>query len=134
MERVIGIIIVYKKMARPTKRQQINKKIGEGVSKMTPEVIKKLEEVFAIDGSVAEACYWADISQATYYVWVKENPKLLDRFTKLRERPVLLARQTAFKKIPESYANAMDYLKRKKALEFGDKADVNVDVVLKLDV
>jgi hypothetical protein len=43
-------------MARPTKREQTNKKISEAMSKMTAEVVKKLEEAFAMDCTVSEAC------------------------------------------------------------------------------
>lgn len=35
-------------------------------TKMTPESVKKIEEVFAMDGSVGEACLFAGISQVTY--------------------------------------------------------------------
>ena len=41
---------------------------------MTPEVIGKLEQVFAIDGSVEEACSYAYISRNTFYEHLKVNP------------------------------------------------------------
>ena len=97
---------------------------GQIKQKQTPEALQKLDEAFAIDSSVEEACFYANISPSLYYVWVKDNPELLERFDRLRNKPVLLARQTVVKKIPESYANAIDYLKRKKKLEFGDNMDV----------
>lgn len=96
---------------------------GQIKQKLTEETVRKLEEAFAIDASVEEACYYADISRQCYYTWTKEFPELYDRFTRLRNRPVLLARQTVVKRIPESYANAIDFLKRKKKLEFGDNID-----------
>lgn len=61
---------------------------------MTPEAIKKLEEAFALDCSIPEACFYADISKTTYYNWLEKDPELVDRFAALRERPVLLARTT----------------------------------------
>jgi hypothetical protein len=64
---------------------------------MTEEKIKKLEEAFALDCSIGEACFYADISQATYHNWVNANPNLLERFNALREKPVLLARQEVIK-------------------------------------
>jgi len=97
---------------------------GQVKQKQTPETLKKLDEVFAIDGTVEEACYYADISPALYYVWVKDNPELLDRFTRLRERPVLLARQTAIKFVNQSYANAIDYLSRKRKKEFATRSEL----------
>lgn len=97
---------------------------GQIKQKQTPETLKKLDEVFAIDGTVEEACYYADISPALYYVWIKESPELLERFNRLRERPVLLARQTAIKRLIESYANAMDYLSRKRKKEFATRSEL----------
>lgn len=86
-------------------------------TKLTDETVKKLEEVFAIDGSVEEACFYADISRQTYYQWIKENPELNDRFQALRERPVLKARQTVVKSL-DNPDNAFKYLERKKKNEF----------------
>lgn len=97
-------------------------------SEFTEEVVKKLEEAFAIDATVEEACYYAHISRQSYYNNVKEGTALFDRFKALRERPVLLARQTAVSKITESYGNAMDYLKRKRKDEFSEQFRSAVDV------
>lgn len=94
--------------------------------KQTPEVIHKLEEAFAIDASVEEACYYADIAESTYYAWCKENEELSERFKRLRNKPILLARQTVNKKISESYSNAMDYLSRKKKLEFSTRTETDL--------
>lgn len=92
-------------------------------TKLTDETVKKLEEVFAIDGTVEEACFYADISRQTYYEWIKDNPQLSDRFQALRQRPILAARQRVVQGVKENYGNAMDYLKRKKRLEFGDSIE-----------
>ena len=97
-------------------------------SEFTDEVVKKLEESFSIDATVEEACFYADISRQSYYNNVKEGTALFDRFKALRERPVLLARQTAVSKITESYANAIDYLKRKRKDEFSEQHRNAVDV------
>jgi hypothetical protein len=97
-------------------------------SEFTDEVVKKLEESFSIDATVEEACFYADISRQTYYNNVKDGSALFDRFKALRERPVLLARQTAVSKITESYGNAMDYLKRKRKSEFGDESRVEMKI------
>jgi len=91
--------------------------------KLNENTVKKLEEVFAIDGSVEEACYYANITRQTYYNWIKDNPKLKEEFDRLREKPVLKARQAVYKGL-NNYQNSMDYLKRKKKLEFGDNVDV----------
>jgi len=106
-------------------------------SEMSEEKIKKLEEAFALDCSVGEACFYADITKTTYYNWLEKNPKLVDRFEALREKPVLLARQSVVKGLKESPDLALKYLERKRKNEFSLKTEVdntikgNIDVSLK---
>ena len=92
------------------------------------DVVTKLEMVFAIDGTVKEACSYAEISEKVYYDYLKRHPEFSERIKDLRERPVLKARQTVAVKLSESYTNAMDYLKRKRADEFGDRSTREVSV------
>lgn len=89
----------------------------------TPEVRSKIEEAAALDASVEEIAFYAGISRDTYYEILKKDPAFSDRITALRQRPILAARQRAVKGVTESYSNAMDYLKRKKKLEFGDSME-----------
>lgn len=93
-------------------------------SKQTPESVKKLEEAFAMDATVEEACFYAGISRQAYYEWIKESPELGDRFEALRNNPVLKARKT----VVESLNNpdyAFRYLERKKKDEFAVKTEID---------
>ena len=92
--------------------------------KLTVETIKKLEEAFAIDASIEEACLYANITKQTYYNWVKKYPVLKERFDYLREKLPLKARKVVADRLGDSYHTAMDYLKRKKRDEFGDSAEI----------
>ena len=92
-------------------------------SEMSEEKVKKLEEIFALDGTIEEACFFANITKTTYYNWLEKNPELIDRFQELRNTPVLKARRTVVNDL-KNYQNAMDYLKRKRRLEFGDNVDI----------
>jgi hypothetical protein len=92
-------------------------------TKLTPETIKKLEEVFAMDGTVKEACFYAGISTQTYYTFVKNEPEFLDRFNALRESPVLKARKAIFDNLDKPQC-AQWYLSRKRKEEFTDKEEV----------
>ena len=98
------------------------------VSKLTDEMRSKIEEVAALDGSVEEMAYYCDVSRQTIYNWLDEDKKLFDRVERLRERPILKARQTVVKRLDESYQNAVDYLKRKKKGEFGDNATYKIEL------
>lgn len=95
--------------------------------KMTKETIGKLCYAFSMDCTVEEACYHANISIDTYYRWIKENPELSDEFTRLRERPVFLAREAVIKGIKENPELAMKYLERKKRNEFSTRTEHDVD-------
>ena len=105
----------------------------------TPQLRKKIEEATALDATIEEVCFYADISKPTYYELLKKDEDFSNRLIALRNRPVLKARQTVNEKMTESYANAMDYLKRKKKIEFGESVDVTSDgkalptPILKLD-
>ena len=92
-------------------------------SEMTPEKLKKLEEVFAIDGTVQEACFYADITHTTYYNWLEKKPELVERFEALRNRPILKARQTVVKSL-ETPSGAQWYLQRKRKAEFSERTEV----------
>lgn len=96
--------------------------------------VKKLEEAFSIDATVNEACFYAGISKQTLYNWYEKDPSLKVKLDRLRHNPVLKARQEVVKRIPESYQNAMDYLKRKRKNEFGDIAIGTDDAPLNINI
>ena len=80
------------KGGRPTKHEFRYKYVGRS-TKLTPEVVKKLEEAFSIGANVKQACYYANISRQSYYTYVKDNPQLSDRLEDLREKLPLQALQ-----------------------------------------
>lgn len=102
---------------------EVEKHAGGRPTKMTPEVVTKLEEVFALDGTVEEACFYAGISRNAYYEWVKAKPELNDRFEELRQRPFLKARQTIVKNLDQP-EHAKWYMERKKKIEFAGRTEM----------
>lgn len=94
---------------------------------LTDALRVKIEEVAALDGTVEEMAYYCDVSRQTIYNWFAADRDFFDKVQRLRERPVLMARQTINKRMTESYANAADYLKRKRRKEFGDSATLEVE-------
>lgn len=103
-------------------------------SEMTAEKVKKLEEAFALDCSIWEACFYADITKQTYYNWLEKNPKLVDRFNALREKPVLIARQTVVKDLKTNPDMAMKYLERKRKKEFSTRREVDETSTQKIEI
>lgn len=124
------------KGGRPTKKQLLSKHISEAMTKLTPEMIQKLEQAFALDCSIGEICYYCDISNTTYYNWRDKNPELFNKLARLRERPVLKARQEVVKGIENDKEFALKYLNKKKKEEFGDslKLDGQVEFSYNLKV
>jgi hypothetical protein len=106
---------------------------GGRPTKLLPEVVQKLKESFAIDASVEEACYYAEISVQTYYNWIKEDPKLFEEFERLRQKPVLAARMEVVKGIAGDKHFSFGYLRSKRPQEFGDKLKLEHSGSVSLD-
>lgn len=111
---------------------------GGRPTKMTELTLKKLEEAFAMGCSDTEACLYADISHQTLYTYQGDNPEFLERKNKLKETPVLLARQSVLNGMREDPKLAMDYLKNKRSDEFNTKQNVdsnqNVKIVVESNI
>lgn len=93
-------------------------------TKLDDLTVKKLEEAFAMDCSIAEACLMANISKQTYFNWVESFPELKERFDQLRQSPVLLARTTVVNAVKRNPVIAMQYLERKRKSEFAPRTEL----------
>lgn len=92
---------------------------------ITPEVIAKLEQAFAIDATVEEACSYAEVSRDAFYDHLKVNPAFSDRIAELRERPILKARQTIVKHL-DNPSQAQWYIERKRRQEFSTRVETDL--------
>ncbi len=113
-------------MARPTKHQFRYKYVGR-TSKLTPEVVTKLEEASAVRSSIKEACFYAGISKQTYFRWMKENPELSDRLEDLRQKPFLHARRTIISRLDDVNV-AFKFLEKEKPDEYGERLNMQHSV------
>lgn len=89
----------------------------------TPETVNKLEQAFAIDCTVEEACSYAEITRQSFYEHIKRNPEFSDRIDDLRQRPILKARQTIVKSLYNPQ-QAQWYLERKVKKEFTQRSEL----------
>lgn len=105
-------------------KKKVNK--GGRPTIMTESVVVKLEQAFAIDCTVEEACSYSEISRDAFYDYLKKNPKFSDRIAELRLRPILKARQTVVKSLDDTNS-AYKYLSKKARKEFGDNLDITSD-------
>lgn len=90
---------------------------------MTEETIRKLEEIFALGGTDAEACFYANISKESLYAYCREHPEFTDRKEGLKDNPVLKARRTVVKALDDP-KDAQWYLERKRKGEFSIKQEL----------
>ena len=89
----------------------------------TPETRRKIEEAAAIDASVEEIAFYADISRDSFYEIMKKDKAFSDRVEALRNRPIMKARQTIVKSL-EDPNYAFKYLEKKRKTEFGNALDI----------
>jgi len=104
---------------------------GGRPTSMTPETLRKLEEVFAIGGTDEEACFYADISKETLYEYQRKHPEYTDRKEALKQKPILKARQTVVKALDDA-DNAQWYLERKNKKEFSSRQEIDIQGELKI--
>lgn len=96
-------------------------------TKMTELTVKKLEEAFALGCSDLEACLYANISKQTLYTYQDKHPEFVDRKERLKETPVMLARQEVITGLKGNPELALKYLERKRKAEFGTRVDITSD-------
>ena len=91
---------------------------------MTDNAVRKLEYAFSIGGTILDACAYCEITRDTYYRWIKERPELSDRFQRLQQNPVLLAKESVTKGVKKDPDLALRYLKLKRPKEFSEVVQI----------
>ena len=95
------------------------------MTKGRPEKIKKLNEAFAIDASIKNACAYAGITTQTYYTWIKEIPNLSDEFDSMRAQLPLKSHQIIATRL---HSNDVDlakwYLERRVPEQFSPQSKI----------
>lgn len=79
-------------MGRKSNNQKWREAISKKLTKLTPEVVSKLKDAFAIGATVEQACFYAEISRNTYWKWCKKNPELSDEFSEMKSKLPLAAK------------------------------------------
>ena len=104
----------------PRKRPEDKVKTGRP-SSITPEVLAKLEQAFAMGCSDREAVLYADICMDALYRYQKERPEFAERKALLKEKPVLKARSVVVNSLSDPETSKW-YLERKTKGEFNARA------------
>lgn len=94
---------------------------------MTPEILDRLRQAFAIGCTKKEACAYAKIGESTLYDYINANPDFSDEIEELIQAPILKAKNTVVSNL-EDLETAKWYLSRKKKDEFSNTlVEVNQD-------
>jgi len=101
------------------KKKKIGRKWFDGKDEQT--VLSKLETVWALDGTAREAALYADISEGALNRYLAMHPQIRERRDRLKEKPVLQARQSVVKGLEGDPDLALKYLKCKRSDEFSEK-------------
>lgn len=89
-------------------------------SKITPEVVRKLEASFQWDLSVSEACALAGISRSTYYGYLRTHEEFSHKIARAQAYPIVLARQTVLQQIKAGDGRlALRFLERREPERYG---------------
>jgi len=83
------------------------------------EIIAKLEQVWGIGGSDAEASFYADITPSQICRYLQSHPLVSQRKAALLQKPILKARQELVKGLDGDPELALKFLERKLPDEFG---------------
>lgn len=105
------------KMGRPTK--------------MTPEVVQKLREVFLLDYTIEEACDHAGIAKQTYYNEMKDNPDFVDEMDKAQRGLFKAAKRAiAIEIIEKKNAGvSLNFLKHRQSERYRTKNETDMPMV-----
>lgn len=90
-----------------------NKKTGKPVgrpSKLTPEVVAKLEQAYKIGANDTEACLHAGIDRSTLFRYEKEHQDFCNKKAEWKRQPILKAKFSVYKGLDDPKL-ALDFLK-----------------------
>lgn len=117
-------------MAGSNTSSQVTRRSVGRPTVFSDETLRKLNEAFAFGASDPEACFYADVSTTALYNYQLKHPEFVERKNALKERPVLLARQTVVKALESDADLALKFLERKRKAEFSTKTETDTTIHL----
>lgn len=93
---------------------------------ITEEVLAKLEFAFTHSFTDEEASLYANISPATLYRYIEDNPEFWERKDRLKKHPNIKAKLNWIKKLEDwEYQASKEWLERKSRDEFSMKQEID---------
>ena len=114
------------KTSKKSKKKKIAKKAGRK-SVITPEVEKKLEDIFKIGGTIAEATSYAGIGERTYYSNIEMHEKFQQKMEAAQHFADVAAKHVVVDKIVKEKddSNARWWLEKR---QFKDTSQPSVQL------
>ena len=95
-------------------------------TKYCDEVVKKIESIYQLGGTVEEALSYAQISKPTYYEWLERYPDFLTKVESAQHYADIAAKRVVVKAIMNEDLNTAKWWLEKR--EFKDKPTTAVQV------
>lgn len=101
-------------------------------TRLTDEVLKKLEDAFKVGASISQACIYAGISQQDYFNWIKKYEWFFERMEGFKNFPYVFSKEAIFKAINSKDPNvsakyALEFLKRRDPERKDKQENTNLD-------
>lgn len=109
---------------------------GGRPSRITPEILLKLETAFSLGLNDEQACLFADkLPLSTFYAYCKKHPKFQELKEVLKKRPEMNAKTNIAKALENGDVDLSKwYLERKCKDEFSVKQDIGLNGKLSVPV
>lgn len=112
-------------------RKKVKNPVGRP-SKVTPKLLAKLDDAFALGHTDEEACLIAGIDPKTLYNYCGEHTDYSSKKELLKQSPKLVARRNIITKLKAGDVELSKwYLERKAKTEFSAKLEVDNEVGVK---
>lgn len=94
---------------------------------MTPDVLTKLTDAFALGHSDREACLLAGIDPKSLYRYCEDNPDFASKKELLKETPAIKARRNIMQALNDKNVGISQWYLERKTKEFVARQDVTTD-------
>lgn len=94
---------------------------------LTETELQKLEEIFMVNGSDEDACFYAGISPRKLYYYQEQNPDYLQRKKALKNMPKLKAKKVLSEALDKRDKDIAKFILERTDREYSTKQKVEVD-------
>lgn len=97
-------------------------------TKMTDDVVNKLESILKVGGTIEEACAYAKISKMSYYKWLEDSNDFLTKMESAKHYADIVAKNVVVDEIvnKKDLATAKWWLEKREFRDKGNNQQVNV--------